>query len=349
MKTAMSPKERLLATLNRQPVDRIPIAQPLQTGTLELMKSCGAFWPAAHRDAHKMAVLAYEAHKAAGFESVRVPFDINVESEAMGCELNYGAGRNKGLDIQPPVKTAAMDQAGDFSRLKDADPYRDGRMPVVLEAIGQLRKNIPDTLPIISLVVGPFMVAAQVRGVENFMRELIRKPENCKELLDQATRICRKFAFAQAAAGSDCILVADASASPDLISPRIFERYAKPYSRDMMAGLPIPSILHICGKAQTILPEMAEISPGVSIDSCVDMAEARSVVGGKTALCGNVDVRTLLFGRPEDVEKAVKDCMDQGTDLLTTSCGIPPAVRTENLRAMVAAGKRFGESASLHP
>ena len=97
----MSPKERLLATLNgKSVIDRIPVAQPLQTGTVELMESCGVFWPAAHSDAGKMAALSYEAHKIIGFESVRVPFDINVESEAMGCELNYRAGINKGLDIR---------------------------------------------------------------------------------------------------------------------------------------------------------------------------------------------------------------------------------------------------------
>ena len=344
MKTAMSPKERLLATLRREPVDRVPVAQPLQTGTVELMKSSNAFWPAAHSDAAKMAALSHEAHKVIGFESVRVPFDINVESEAMGCELNYQAGRNKGLDIQPPVKRPAMGSPGDFSRIINPNPYKDGRMPVVLEAIRLLKERIPDTIPIVSLVVGPFMVAAQVRGLENFMRELVRDPKGCEELLERSAQACRRFAFAQAEAGADCIVVADASASPDLVSPRVFKRYAKPYCQKMLAGLPIPSILHICGKAHPILSDMAEISQGISIDSCVDMAEAKAAAGQKAALCGNIDVRTvLLFGSPDEVRKAVRTCMDQGTDLVTTSCGIPPMTKTENLKAMVEAGIEYGQ------
>lgn len=84
MRDTLSTKERLFATLDLLPVDRIPIAQPLQTGTVELMESCGAYWPRVHSDSELMAMLSYEAHRVIGFESIRVPFDINVESEAVG-------------------------------------------------------------------------------------------------------------------------------------------------------------------------------------------------------------------------------------------------------------------------
>lgn len=343
MKDTLSPKERLFATLDRQPVDRIPVAQPLQTGTVELMKSCNAYWPQAHSDPELMAALAYEAYRVIGFESVRVPFDINMESEAMGCELDFEAGSEKGLDIQPPVKTPAMSAADDFSRVKDPDPYKDGRMPVILKAIEILKKKIPDTIPIFSLVVGPFMVAGQVRGVDLFMRELLRQPESCVEVLDRAYQTCLKFAQAQAEAGSDCIIIADATASPDLISPPQFDKYAKSYTADMCRNIPVRSILHICGRADPILTRMAEITSGISIDSLVDIAEAKEQVGPETAVCGNIDVNgVLLFGDPSDVEKAVKDCIDKGVDLLTTSCGIPSVVPTENLKVMVETAKKYG-------
>ena len=343
MKDTLSPKERLFACLDRQSVDRIPVAQPLQTGTVELMKSCGAYWPQAHKDPELMATLAYEAYRVIGFESVRVPFDINMEAEAMGCVLDFAAGSNKGLDIQPPVKTPAMAAPDDFENVIDPDPYKDGRMPVILKAIEILKKKIPDTVPIFSLVVGPFMVAGQVRGVDVFMRELILKPESCVRLIERAHKACLNFALAQAEAGSDCIIIADATASPDLISPPQFDEYAKPYTKDICEKLPVRSILHICGKAHPILTRMAEITSAISIDSSVDVAETKEQVGQETCVCGNVDVNTvLLFGDPPDVEEAVKACIDKGVDLLTTSCGIPSVVSTENLKAMVEAGKKYG-------
>lgn len=343
MKETMSPKERLLATLARQPVDRVPVAQPLHTGTIELMKSCGAFWPKVHSDSELMATLSYEAHRVIGFESVRVPFDINIESEAMGCVLNYASGRNKGLDIQPPVKEPAISETGDFSGVKDPDPYKDGRMPVVLKAIELLKKKVPDTIPVISMVVGPFMVAAQVRGVDPFMRELMRKPAAAKELIERAQKVCIKYAQAQVEAGSDVVVIVDATASADLISPKQFDEFAKPYSQSITHSISAPTILHICGKNNVILTRMAEVASGISIDSLVDMAEAKAAVGPKTAVCGNIDVNgVLLFGEPADVEKAVMECIDKGTDLLTTCCGIAPVISTINLQAMVETGKKYG-------
>ena len=343
MTESMTPKERLFATLDRQPVDRIPVAQPLQTGTVELMKSCKAYWPEVHSDPNLMATLSYEAHRVIGFESVRVPFDINVESEAMGCELNYTAGRNKGRDIQPPVKVPAMDAVDDFSRVKDPDPYKDGRMPVVIKAIELLKKKVPDTIPIFSAVVGPLMVAAQVRGVDQFMRELLMTPDKALEIIERAYRACLRYAQAQAEAGSDCVVIVDASASPDLISPSQFDKFAKPYTQGLAKNIPIRSILHICGKTHSILTRMAEVTSAISIDSSVDIAEAKKVVGPGTAVCGNVDVNTvLLFGEPPDVVEATKVVIDKGTDLLTTSCGISPVAPTENLIAMVETGKKYG-------
>ena len=343
MKETMSPKERLFATLDREPVDRIPVAQPLQTGTVELMESCGAFWPATHSDPQLMASLAYEAHRVIGFESVRVPFDINVEAEAMGCELDFYAGSNKGLDIQPPVKTPPMTSVDDFENVKDPDPYTDGRMPVVLKAIELLKKKLPDTIPIFSAVVGPFMVAAQVRGVDLFMRELMREPDKVRDIIERAGRACLRYAQAQVEAGADCVVIVDASASPDLISPKQFDEFAKPHTKRIADEISVRSILHICGRAHPILTRMAEVSPGISIDSSVDMAEAKETVGPKTAICGNVDVNTvLMFGEPAEVVEAVKACIDKGTDLLTTSCGIPSVTPTENLKAMVEAGKKYG-------
>jgi [methyl-Co(III) methanol-specific corrinoid protein]:coenzyme M methyltransferase len=343
MKETMSPKERLLATLAHQPVDRIPVAQPLHTGTIELMKSCGAFWPEVHSNAELMATLSYEAHRVIGFESVRVPFDINIEAEAMGCTLEYHAGRNKGLDIQPPVKEPPMSETGDFSRVKDPDPYKDGRMPVVLEAIKLLKKRVPDTLPVLSMVVGPFMVAGQVRGVDPFMRELMRKPAAALELIERARKVCVRYAQAQVEAGADVVVIVDATASCDLISPKQFDEFAKPFSRSITESLSVPTILHICGKNDLLLTRMAEVAPGISVDSMVDMANAKQTVGENTAMFGNINVNgVLLFGEPEEVKQAVIECIEKGTDALTTCCGIPPQTSTINLQTMVETGKKYG-------
>lgn len=340
---AMTPKERLLAVLTQKEVDRVPVAQPLQTGTVELMESCGAFWPDAHSDPEKMARLSYEAHSVIGFESVRVPFDINVESEVLGCTLEYTKGRGKGIDIQPSVKDIAVPNKEDLKKLKIPNPTKDGRMPVVAEAVRLLSKKVGDQLPVLAAVVAPFMVAGQIRGVDNFMRDLMKDVDFSHELLEICYQSCLAHAQNLVDAGADAIVLIDATASPDLISPKYFTNFAKVYSKRLADSLPVPTILHICGKTHVILDQMAEVADGVSVDTCVDIAELKRALSGRAAAVGNIDVNTtLLFGSPEEIEESVRHCLDSGVDLLTTCCGIGPRTPTENLIAMVQAGKKYG-------
>ncbi len=338
----LSPKERLKATLSLQEVDRIPVAQPLQTGTVELMESCGAFWPDAHRDADKMARLSYEAHAVVGFESVRVPFDINVESEALGCVLDYTKGRGKGIDIQPSIKEISVPNKEDLGKVQVPDPRKSGRMPVVIEAVRLLRQKVGDEIPVIAAVVAPFMIAGQIRSVDLFMRDLVKDPGFAHDLLDKCYQTCLTYAQALVEAGADVITLIDATASPDLVSPKYFGDFAKAYSKKVAVQLGVPTILHICGKTEAILDQMAEIANGVSVDSSVDMSEVKRVLGRRAAAAGNIDVNTtLLFGSKEEIEASVKTCIEKGTNLLTTGCGIGPRTPTENLITMVNAGKKY--------
>ena len=340
---SLTPKERLYSVLYRQPVDRIPVVQPLQTGTVELMESCGVFWPQAHRNSDKMACLSYEAHRVAGFEGVRVPFDINVESEALGCTLDYNKGKFKGLDIQPPVKDFPVVATEHLAKLQIPNPYKTGRMPVVLNAVRQLSARVGPDIPVLAATVAPFMVAGQIRGVVNLMRDLLEDRGFTHELLEKCYQACSKYAQALVDAGADVIVFIDATASPDLINPEFYREFAMTYCKRIAKQLPVPTILHICGKASKILSHMAEVADGISIDALVDMAFAKQVVNGKAALCGNVDINTvLLFGTAVQIEENVKACIEKGTNLLTTACGIPPRTPTNNLLTLVKAGKRYG-------
>ena len=344
-KEAMTPKERLLAVLNGQKVDRVPVAQPLQTGTVEFMESSGAFWPEAHSNPELMARLSFEAHKVAGFESVRVPFDVNVESEALGCVLDYDKGAN-GIDIQPSVRTASVDQKEDLAKLQIPDPQKDGRMPVVIEAVKLLKKLIEEegsNIPIFAAVVAPFMVAGQIRGVDKLMRDLIKDPAFSHALLEKSYQTSLAYGQALVEAGADVIVMIDASASPDLISAKYFAEYAKPYSKRLAENLGVPTILHICGNTHVILDQMGEIANGVSIDSLVKMKLLKEVLGNTAAAVGNIDVNgTLLFGSAEEIAQSVRERIDAGVDILTTACGIGPRTPSQNLITMVQTAKEYG-------
>ena len=70
--------------------DRMPVISVTQTGTIEQIEACGAFWPEANYDAEKMRILSEASHTVVGFEAVRVPFDITTEAEFFGSEIKDG-------------------------------------------------------------------------------------------------------------------------------------------------------------------------------------------------------------------------------------------------------------------
>jgi MtaA/CmuA family methyltransferase len=180
--------------------------------------------------------------------------------------------------------------------------------------------------------------------VDKLMRDLVKDPVFAHELLEKCYQTCLRYAQALVEAGADTIVMIDSSASPDLVSPKYFGQFAKPYSKRLAEQLGVPTILHMCGNTHVILDQMVEIANGVSVDSLVDMKLLKGVLGDKAAAVGNIDVNgTLLFGSTEEIEQSVRDRIDAGVDILTTACGIGPRTPTKNLITMVQAAKKYGQ------
>lgn len=340
LKKEITSEERLLLTVCLGEVDRLPVIQPLQTGTIELMNQSGIYWPEAHKTADKMAGLSYAAHSIIGFESVRIPFDINVEAEALGCTLDW-----KRWDMQPPIKAPAISSPDMIDQLEVPDPTKTARMPTVIEATGLLSSKVKaEGLPVIVGIVGPFMIAGQVRGVEQFLIEVIKRPDLAHKLLKVSTQTCIEYVKEVEKAGASAITIVDATSSPDLISPRHYDAFSKPYVEDMIRNSKVPNILHICGKTRPILDRM--VSTGakvVSVDSSVDMADLKRAAAGKCATAGNVSVVGSLFlGTPDEVAEETRTVIAKGVDIPCTSCGIAPPTTMDNLKAMVSAIRRYG-------
>ncbi len=131
----MDQRERLLRTLDREEVDRAPCASPLQTGIVDLMRLCGAHWPAANDDPLLMTELALAAHRYAGLEAVRVPFDVTVDASAFGAVTDRGASDRQPAVLGPLLK-------GPDDRIEALpDPVLDGRAPVLLSSVEMLAKR----------------------------------------------------------------------------------------------------------------------------------------------------------------------------------------------------------------
>ncbi|ETA68089.1 methylamine-specific methylcobalamin:coenzyme M methyltransferase [Methanolobus tindarius DSM 2278] len=330
--TEYTPKERLARALTGQPVDRMPAVSVTQTGTVEQMEACGAFWPEANNDAEKMATLAEAGHTVVGFEAVRVPFDITAEAEFFGCEIKDGT-----KEQQPSVVGHVVSNVEDIEKLKGYS-LEHGRIGVVCEAIKILADKYGDELPVMGSMIGPFSLAQHINGDDWFMAIFTDEAFGLA-LMEFTTDFCVAYAEKMVENGADTMVIIDPTASAQLIGAEFYEKFVVPFHAkivDAMHKVNVPVVLHICGDTTLGLALMESSGvDGISVDQNVDVATAVGSVE-KAVIVGNLDPVNMLWNQtPETIREQSQKVLDAGVGLLAPGCGIVSKTPTENLRAMV--------------
>jgi len=336
----MTSRERLLRSLRGEAVDRPPVICPggmMSMATISAMRASGAAWPAAHSDGQAMAGLVRETQRETGLECLSVPFCMTVEAEALGCRVDLGTDT-----VHPHVAVEAIRDIADAERLSAFDPEHSGRAPVVLEALRVLLKAGLD-YPIIGAVVGPVSLAAMVMDAGLFMRLAIRDPDAAARLIKRMEQVTLDFAVAQRAAGADCVMIAEPSATGEVLGERHFARLASPALARVLGALrerDIPVILHICGDLRPIVGELRRLAAAVSgplalsVDSMVSGRTVRGDLPGFIGI-GNVSAFLLERGPVSGIERAARRAA-RGFHIVSPACGLVPTTPAENLTALVS-------------
>jgi len=327
----MNSVERLLRVLTHQTIDRPPVIGVTNSVTLELMGSVGVKFPEAHHDPAQMMRLGAAAHEVCGLESVKVPFDLTVETGALGADIDYGTNETLPRATKPPFETSE-------DLIFKEDYVKRGRIPVVLEAIRLSRKEYGDRAPVVSSLVGPFTLSALLFGMERLFIWMLQEPDRYRAALKKATRLCMAYAREQIEAGSHAVQIADPSSSRDLISSEHYGTFVAPYHKELCSAVDSPTVIHICGNITGHLNHIAETgASGISFDYKTGIEEAKKGLKGKMALIGYVPTSLLREGKPEEVHAYSRECLKAGIDALNAGCAWPLDTPTENITAMVRA------------
>jgi [methyl-Co(III) methanol-specific corrinoid protein]:coenzyme M methyltransferase len=323
----MTMKERLLKSLRREPVDRPPAAVPTQSACVEVMEASGHAWPKAQKQAAEMAALSWACHDIGGIESVRVPFDITVEAEAMGCPTRFGEDM-----ATPPVSTPFS--RAEYGRIRLPNPATDGRMPVVVEAVHLLRQRAGNTVPVIAALGTPFELLATSLTFEDITMLLIEDPDFLASRLEELTGVAISYGRALEEAGPDVLMLVDGTSQS--LGPKYFAKFSLPYTRRLVEALGRPTILHVCGRATPLLPGMVETgATALSIDKPVDLAAAARATAGRAALVGNLSPQSLSQGPLEMIETEVDEALAGGINVVAPGCGILPWTPLSHVKAYV--------------
>lgn len=327
-----NPKEKMLAALNFEPVDSVPICGPFQ-----------GYWGLEYskvsvQKSYDNPALAAEAQlkvlEKCDFDGLEVFWDWQTPLQALGCEVNITEVGG------PSTKTHVVSDASSLEALDIPDPGQDKRLRSGIECASKLIDSIGDERYVYYDLMAPFTLAGELRGVEKMMLDLYTDPDFINELLSFSTEVLKVYnKYMTDSLDVDGVFMCDPTGSGELISKATFETYSRPYMKDLSGTLKAAGkdvMIHICGDVSDRIDSISEIPHDVlSVDTPVDLAAARKVLGEKVTLLGNLDVANTLFnGTPDDVRAQIRSCIESTGGvghILAGGCDIGPGTPIENV------------------
>jgi len=202
--------EKMMLACDGKKADREPVFPMVRDWCL---KQVGFKVSEAMTSAEKHVYGQYFCMNEFGYDAVRDLAGIHAESEAMGSKLKIPD------DGSPYVlEFAVNDYDRELAKLKIPNPWKDGRLPLILEGTKRLKELCGRDFPVISYIQAPFRHASRLRGSDEIMKDTYKRPDKVKDLLKITTVSQIVYGIACVHAGPDIIFISDPISSGDAIS-----------------------------------------------------------------------------------------------------------------------------------
>jgi uroporphyrinogen decarboxylase len=274
------------------------------------------------------------------FDAAILFSDILTIPDAMGLGLHFTEG--EGPKFERPLRTAA-----DIEKLAVIDPEIELRY--VTDAVRLIRKNLDGSVPLIGFSGSPWTLATyMVEGgsSKNFAKVkalMYNDPALMHKLLDILAQSVAAYLNAQIAAGAQAVMLFDTWGG--MLSSEDYNEFSLRYAkqvRDLLTleneGRRVPNILFTKGGGLW-LEEMATTGyDALGLDWQTDIQHARTRVGDKVALQGNLDP-LALYANPDVITEKVKTILQKygngSGHVFNLGHGILPDINPEHVKAMV--------------
>jgi uroporphyrinogen decarboxylase len=323
----MNSKERVFLKLEGKQTDRLPNLNILMQFAA---REIGAKYSEFCRNHEKLVQGNIVCAEKYGIDCVTTMSDPMREGADLGMDVIIPED-----DVPYSEKTLIRDKA-DLLALRPRASDEGTRKYETIEAIRMYKKELGNEYPVVGWVEGCFAQAADLRGVNEFLFDLMDDMEFSKDLLDFCLEQELMYAREQIEAGADIVGLGDAIAS--VAGPKLYRELARDYESRILKAIRemgAKTKLHICGDIGPFLADIpAEYCDIVDVDWMVDLEEAVRILGGTTCVSGNYDpVAVMLQGTTKEIDSAVRVCAGIGGKnyISAAGCEVPKFTPEENL------------------
>ncbi len=347
----MNARERMLAAINRQPVDRVPTD----------IWATGEVWTKL-REHFGEGVDIHAALHIDGFAGVGARYAGPPLPEAPeGESVDYWGIRRKRVAYEGGVyDEQAHNPLSTASSIDDLDAYAWPQADWF--DYSQMRARAEEAHRTHAVTCGymaPFYFHNLLRGLEQSLIDPLESPEFTHELLRRISDFFydhhrRMFQACQGLI--DVAQVTDdlGSQTGPLIGLDLYRRFYAPHHKrfiDLCHEFGIKVFHHDDGSCRAFLPDLVEM--GIDILNPIqwrcpgmDREGLRADFGDRICFHGGVDNQQILpFGTPDEVRAEVRTCIDtlatDGTGYILAPChNIQPVTPVENILAMYDEAQR---------
>jgi len=342
----MTGRERLLAALRCEPLDRPPVW---------IMRQAGRYLPEYRvlkqeydfvtmvKTPELAADVSLQPLRRFGLDAAIVFSDILVVNEAMGQPYAFREGG--GIQMERPINSAAEIDALDGDGAAE-------RLSYVGDALRLLGGHLDGQKALLGFAAAPWTLAAYAvegQSSDSFpaLLNLFREDRaSFDRLLGKITGVTIEYLRMQAEAGADAVQLFDSWAS--LVGPAEYEEASLRWIREIIDGVKdrLPIILYAKGTNDRLEQLANSGASALSLDWTVDLPATKELLGQDLCLQGNLDP-TLLETDPATVQAATHDLLTRMQPhrghILNLGHGIRPMATVDNVATLVDTVVNFGK------
>jgi len=333
----MSQREDILDLLSGKKQTDKPSFSGLIHITKEGLEREGSILHEVHRDAGKLAKAAASTFRLTGMPSAALPLDLCAPAEALGAVLNYYEQRDDQFP-QPAKSLFTSTKYLNSAYFESADFANEGRIPIICDAIRLLKEDVGNEVVISGIIPGPYTLLLYLIEPGGLFAEMKREPRLVADALFQLVSFLAQVGAAYRNAGADFITIHDMGGSPGFIGPAKYEQFVYPAQKLLIAELPAPRVLSVCGNTNKSMELLAQTgADAISVDQLNDLPASCKALTD-TLLFGNIDpVATLWRGDEAQITEAVRVAKEAGVAAIWPGCDLVPQTSIENLKAFITA------------
>lgn len=291
-----------------------------------------------------MVQVQLEAVERFDYDWILLHPDDYVELEPLGVRTTVG-------QRMPPAAIRTLPASRDtLGSLKLPDPSTDGRMPLHLEALSNIKAAFGDDLVVAGRVAAPFSTVALLFGISDGLILVLDDPDLFRAAADWCVELMVMWGEAQLDAGADAIWLGDCVAASGFLSPQQHAQFAlEPASRVSDALREYGGVVIYHG-GDSSLPHLELQAPHYEIinigEDCA-IGEIKAAIGDSVCLSGNADpIELMNCDDLAEVETRIREIVEAGKPgggyMFNTGEGVPRQTRPEVVETMIQAVKRYG-------